>query len=451
MKSLTLALLAVVVGTLACQGLAGESRLRVYADVDRPVLLAGREETVIIKVGLSGIPGSWTTKRLPLNVCIVLDKSGSMRADAKMEKARQGAIEIVERLTESDILALVVYDTGPRVLIPAQHVWDKQALIDAISRISAGGNTALHGGVTYGAAEVQRNLSWRYENRIILLSDGLANVGPSATEDLACLGRSLAEEGITVTTIGVGLDYNEDLMTALASESGGNAYFAGSPGDLPEIFAEEIGEAMMIAARDIRIKVRCADGVHPLGILGRVGEIAGEVMSVAIKTLCGAGDRYALFEVRVPAGREGGSREVADVEIDYLDPSTNRRHDDHHKVTLAYDADQKTVEQMLNKQVIKETALTRMSEAKREAVALADRGEVQAACAVLDQGSLGLEKAAEQCDKDEEILGEAENCRSISVEIQANQGLTKGGRKSVVNEVYTQTTQQQYVPDEKKR
>jgi Ca-activated chloride channel family protein len=346
---------------------------------------------------------------------------------------------------------LVVYDCSPHIVIPAQHVRDKGALIEIISGIWAGGSTALHGGVSYGAAEVRRHLFWQYENRIILLSDGLANVGPSTTEALACLGRSLSEEGITVTTIGVGLDYNEDLMTALASESGGNAYFASSARDLPEIFAEEIGEAMTVVARDIWIRIRCADGVHPVGILGRVGEISGQLMSVAIKTLVGDNDRYALFEIQVPAGRTGSCREVAEVEVDYADPGTNKRQSDLRRVTLAYEGDDKIVDEKLNRQVVKETALTRMSEAKREAVKLADKGDHQAACAVIEAGAFQLEKAAEQCDKDKELLGEVANCRSISNEIGANDGLTRGGRKSVVNQVYTQTTQQVYVPDEKKK
>jgi Ca-activated chloride channel family protein len=449
MKRLIIGLVIAAAATLACQGSAADSRLRVYADLDRPVVLAGCEESVIIKVGLAGIPGAWIAERLPLNVCIVLDKSGSMATGSKMDRAKQGAIGIVERLTEADVLSVVVYDTTPRVLVWAQHVRDKEAIIDAISTVWASGNTALYGGVSYGAAEVRRNLSWKYENRIILLSDGLANVGPSSTGDLMLLGRSLTDEDITVTTIGVGLDYNEDLMTALAGESGGNAYFASSARDLPEIFSQEIGEAMRVAARDVIIRIRCADGVRPVGILGRVGEISGEIMSVAIRTLCGDKDKYALFEVRVPAGSAGRSREVAEVEIGYADPATNQRHTDLRKVTLAYEADRRVVDEKMNRQVVKETALTRVSEAKREAVSLADRGDVAAACAVMKQGAFELEKAAKQCDKDKEILGEAANCRSISDVIEANNGLTKGGRKSVVNQAYTQTTQQNYVPDAK--
>jgi Ca-activated chloride channel family protein len=450
MRPVMLAAVTAVMITLACQGLQADSRVRVYADLDRPVIMAGHNQTVTIKVGLAGIGGEWSARRIPLNVSIVLDKSGSMRSDAKMENARRGAIELVRRLEESDVLSLVVYDTVPRLVIPAQHVRNKQALIETISQICAGGNTALYGGVSYGAAEVRRYLSWEYENRIILLSDGLANVGPSTTEDLAYLGRSLAEEGITVTTIGVGLDYNEDLMTALANESGGNAYFASSARDLPEIFAEEIGEAMTLVARDIRIRVRCAGEVRPVGILGRVGEISGRMMSVVIETLCGKNDRYALFEVEVPAGRGGGRLDVAEIEIEYTDPFTNSRLNEVSRVTVAYDEDQELADQSINKQVVKETALNRMAEAKLQAVKLADIGDHKAACAVIAEGAFQLEKAAEQCDKDEEIMVEMENCRAISGEIEANEGLTKHGRKSLVNQVYTQTTQQAYVPDDRK-
>jgi len=299
MRRLVVVLATAVAAILACQSCAAEPRVKVYTDVDRPTVLAGRDETVMIKVGLAGIADA-CHRRAPLNVALVLDKSGSMGSEAKMANAKRGAIEVVERLTSDDVLALVLYDTGPRVVIPAQPVRDKEYLIDIISSITPGGRTALYGGVALGAAEVRSHLSWEYENRIILLSDGLANVGPSSTRDLARLGCDLAEDGITVTTIGVGTDYNEDLMTALADRSGGNSYFAATSGDLPTIFAEEIGEAMNVAARNVRIRVYCTGGARPVSIPGRGGEISGQTMTVTIGKVYGENDKYALFEIQVP-------------------------------------------------------------------------------------------------------------------------------------------------------
>ncbi|MGD9141961.1 MAG: VWA domain-containing protein, partial [bacterium] len=239
MKRIAFVIALSLAGILASGCIQAEDRVSVFSEVDKPVVLAGSDERVVIKVGLKGLTMPVMPDRLPLNLAIVLDRSGSMRHYDKMENARLGAIEIIERLSEEDIISLIVYSDRPQVIVPAQPVRDKQALIEIVSGIYAGGSTALYGGVAYGAGQVRRNMSWEYVNRVILLSDGLANVGPSSTGALASLGRQLESEGITVTTIGVGLDYNEDLMTALAAESGGNAYFASTGRELPTIFAEE--------------------------------------------------------------------------------------------------------------------------------------------------------------------------------------------------------------------
>ncbi len=436
------------VAFMACGCLQAQSRVRVYADTDKPLVLSDRAERVIVKVGIEGLRVPVMSERIPLNVAIVLDKSGSMASDRKMENARRGATEIVERLGEGDIISLIVYDNHPRVVIPAQRVKDKDALIETISTIYAGGSTALYGGVTLGAVQVRRNISWKYINRIILLSDGLANVGPQSTGELARLGRSLGGEGITVTTIGVGLDYNEDLMTALAARSGGNSYFASSGHELPKIFAEEIGEAMTVVARDIRIRLRCPDGMRPIGIVGREGELEGQTMSVTVGELYGENTKFALFEVEVPANEAGKHLEIAQVAVEYSDPYTNEKSEDNLSVAVTYERDEDAVRSEQDKVITKEAALAKASEAKREAVGLADKGRYEAAAGVLRANALVLEKVAEECDNDAEVLIEAEKCEEISSDIKVNAGFTRYLRKRVVNEVYTQTTQQGYVSDD---
>jgi Ca-activated chloride channel family protein len=327
-------------------------------------------------------------------------------------------------------------------------VRDKDALIETIASVYSGGSTALYGGVTLGAIQVRRNLSWKYVNRVILLSDGLANVGPQTTEELAYLGRSLGDEGITVTTIGVGLDYNEDLMTALAARSGGNSYFASSGSELPRIFAEEIGEAMTVVARDIRIRVMCPEGMKPIGVIGREGEIKGQMMSTTVGELYGENEKFALFEVEVPEESAGKIRDIAEVSVEYADPYTNEQKKDNLNLTVTFHDDEEVVRDETNTGIVKEAALAKASEAKREAVKLADEGNFKDAAAIMGQSALSLEKAALECDNDAEMLEEASECEIISYDVTANEGFTKYQRKKVVNRIHTQTTQQGFVSED---
>jgi Ca-activated chloride channel family protein len=107
--------------------------------------------------------------------------------------------------------------------------------------------------------------------------DGLANIGPSSTEDLASLGRKLARREMTITTIGLGLDYDEDIMTSLAAESGGNAYFARTPEHLAYIFRRDIEDAITLSWRHVRVTITCEGEAHPIRAIGRDGEAKKDV------------------------------------------------------------------------------------------------------------------------------------------------------------------------------
>ncbi len=443
MKRLILCLL--VAGLCFClSSRAGTpSRIRVYTGLDKPVVLAGSEGEVVLKVGLTAVPAELESVRLPINLAIVLDKSGSMSSNDKMENAKQGAIEIIERLSRDDIVSVIIYDNSPRVLVSAQPLKNKDKIIRLIKSIRANGSTALYGGVTLGAQEVREYFSGEYLNRIILLSDGLANVGPQSTEELAHLGIMLNKEEISVTTIGVGVDYNEDLMTALAQKGGGNAYFAYNSDELPKIFAEEIGEAMTVSARKVKIRVDCLTA-RPLDVIGREGRVGEKEMEVTIGTLYAKNDKYALFSLEVGPQKKGKVVKVARVYVEYVDPFNNRKQSLQQNVTLTCTKDKNLVEESRDRSILKDFALTRTSEIKSEAVRLADKGKYDEAAKILKTQSIELEKVSRECDNDKDILKEAENCEEISGKVNAHKGFSRSQRKQALNEWFSQTGQQGY-------
>jgi Ca-activated chloride channel family protein len=138
-------------------------------------------------------------KRTPANVALVIDRSGSMQGD-KIRQAREAAIEAVGRLNGNDIISIVAYDDTVDVLVPATKASDIAVIKNGIRKIKADGSTALFAGVSKCAAEVCKFLARDRVNRIILLSDGMANVGPDSPGALGDLGASLAKEGISVTS-----------------------------------------------------------------------------------------------------------------------------------------------------------------------------------------------------------------------------------------------------------
>src|SRR5208337_738337 len=312
----TLLVLGLATG-LAVSLSAGET-LHLNLVPDREVLLNGSPQEVVVKIDLSAIADRQKHRRTPLNLAVVLDKSGSMTG-AKLEKTKQAAQLLVDRLAPDDVFSLVIFSDEARVLVPAQRVEDKDALKEKIGSIEAGGSTALYAGVKAGAHQIQEYFSSRRINRVILLSDGLANVGPSSPRELRRLGHELAESGISVTTIGVGDDYNEDLMAGLAEASDANYYYVQDTEKLPEIFAKELGELLTVAARDVRIEITCPDGVEPIGFIGRSEKFEDRRATVNLSQFTLGQGRYLFLRCRVTRPEP----EVAHVKVSYTDELDN--------------------------------------------------------------------------------------------------------------------------------
>ena len=379
---------------LVCGALAAES-VAVRIDVDRAVLPAGTTEKAIVKIALDAMRLARRDSRPPVNLALVIDRSGSMSGD-KIAKAREAALEAVDRLGADDIVSLVVYDNVIETLVPAERVGDGRRLRDAICGIQARGGTALHGGVMRGAAEVRRNLEdRRYINRVILLSDGLANVGPSSPEELGRLGASLMRDGISVTTIGLGLGFNEDLMTRLAQRSDGNTYFVEHSSDLARIFTAELGDVMNVIARRVVIEIDFPRGVRPICFVGRDGTIRGQRAELTLNQLYGGQEKFALIEVEVSPEKAGAEREIARARVSYDDAMNQKTATVSAKRNVQFSASNAVVVKSADHKVQADYAANSLALAKDEAVALVDAGRRDAAATVLRERAQALRKTAD--------------------------------------------------------
>ena len=299
----------------------GAEQLRVDVKLAKPYLLAGEKQTTYVKVGLTGLPIKGTGERAPVNLAIVLDRSGSMAGD-KLRKAKDAALASVDRLGPNDIVSVIAYDDTVEVLVPATKLTERASVRAAIERLTPGGQTALFAGVSKGAAEVRKFADRQRINRVLLLSDGQANVGPSSPAELGNIGASLIKEGISVTTFGLGLGYNEDLMAQLARRSDGNHYFIEHSADLARRFGHEFDDVLSVAAKEVAVQITCGDGIRPVRVLGREADITGQVVKTYLNQIYGEQEKYVLLEVEVPVGRAGTERSVASVDVSYVDMGT---------------------------------------------------------------------------------------------------------------------------------
>jgi len=415
-------------GLLTAANLFGGQTLNLKLVPERELLVRNRPQEIVIKIDLSTITGQRDGHRTPLNLAVVLDRSGSM-AGAKLEKAKQAAMLLVDRLAPDDVFSFIVYSDDARVLVPAQRVDDKDALKEKIRRIDADGSTALYAGVKRGASEIDEYFSNKRINRVILLSDGLANIGPSSPRELRRLGRDLAAHGISVTTIGVGDDYNEDLMAGLAESSDANYYYVKDTEKLPEIFAKELGELLAVAARDVRIEVVCPDGVTPLGFIGRTEKFEGQKATVNLSQFTAGQDRYLMMRCRI----NGDQPEVARVRLDYIDELANGTSQSANDVLkVRFTADEKVADKSVNTAVFAEKELMLTAVAKDQAMEEADAGNYKKAASILTAQKVELSQsyAAAPAAVQSQIRSETNNLDDFAG--QLNAGSYGGGTRKLM-------------------
>jgi Ca-activated chloride channel family protein len=370
----------------------------VSVQTDKPILQADEKQTAYVRIGLTGCPEREKKERVPVNVAIVIDKSGSMSSDRKIENAKEAALLAVDKLDCSDILSVVAYNHEVEVLVPATKLTDKRSVREEIRRLNADGTTALYAGVQKGADEVRKFLVRQRVNRIVLISDGLANVGPAGPDQLGRLGCQLAEEGISVTTIGLGLGYNEDLMSKLAFTSDGGHYFAQQSCDLTEIFDKEFARTLSVVAQKVQIEIICGEGLRPVRILGREGQIKDRTVTLDIQNIYGNHEKFVILEVELPAHTEGKIRELACVRVNYLDMETDTAKKTDGVVDVRFSNSKDDVKKNLNKRVTADVVELLAVERNEMAMKLRDQGKIEQARQALNDNVVYLQAAAKDYD-----------------------------------------------------
>ena len=388
---------------------ASARQVKLEVAMAEPLILAGKKNTTFLKVGLTGFDFTKDSEdRAPVNVAIVLDKSGSMDGE-KIIKAREAAKMAIQRLNENDIVSVVLYDSTVRVIVPSTKVSDKEAICAQIDRITANGSTALFAGVSKGAAEIRKFISKERVNRVLLLSDGQANIGPKSPGALGELGGSLIKDGISVSTIGLGSGYNEDLMFKLADRSDGNHAFAENGVDLVRIFDAEFGEILSVVAQEVLVKIECSEGVRPVRVIGRDAEISGATATVLLNQLYSGQEKYIVMEVEVPAGRAKTTRQVAGVELSYANMATNTTDTLASTVAVRFTDVKNEVAENTNKKVMASCILQVGTMENDRALALRDAGKIEEARQVLLGNGIRLQAEGQRWGSNDLSLYGARN------------------------------------------
>jgi Ca-activated chloride channel family protein len=347
--------------------------------------------------------------RSPLHLALVIDRSGSMQGD-KIETTKDCAAFLARRLAPTDELALVTYNDVVQFLAPAAPVGQmRQTLLQRIAGIRAHGQTNLSAGWMKGVEALQATKE-EGPRKVLLLSDGLANVGFTDQPTLVEMARNAAEKGVGTTTIGFGADFAEELLTGMADAGRGNAYFAETPEQAPGIFQQEFEGLLNTVVQNVSVEIRPSPEVQMVRVLNEypATEVPGGVQ-LQLGDAFAEERRRVVFELHIPELARLGVAKVADVVVRYVAVGEGIAA---HELTLPITVNMVTADEAAageaDVEVVEEVLVQKAAKAQEEARKKADEGDWEGAKKLLASSAEALRKMAPGSKRSEELEQQAE-------------------------------------------
>lgn len=390
-------------------GPAAGGAVKVRAQLQSSHVLVGSSEAhMAITVRAPDSPDG--VARPPLNLAIVIDRSGSMSGE-KLDHAKLAARQLIGRLEPTDRFSVVAYGSDVDVVFPSRLASPsaKDSAFGAIDAIYDDGGTNLSGGLVAGRDEVLPHRGAELVSRVVLISDGMANEGISDRARLVELARATTERGVSITTVGVGLDFDEHTMTALAVAGAGSYYFVESSAALAKIFDDELKKVGATAATEVKVALSPADGIQILEAYGYDIVREGDRAIISVADLHAGETRKVVLRLHVEAAK-AGAIDIADVEVSY------RKVDDgSHQVVAMHSRAEATrstqaVLEGRDKDATLHVERARTARAINQATELYERGDFAAAQRVLDSRKREAKAIAGDmgfAELDEEVTGAA--------------------------------------------
>jgi Ca-activated chloride channel homolog len=298
-----------------------EGKLRLDGRLGHAVLPGQQASETFVLVEVGAPQTTAVEARAPVSLSIVIDRSGSMKGK-RLTNAVAAARGMLSRLRPDDTISLVAYDDRAELLVAPTTVdrIDRLGFERVLADIRGSGHTCISCGLDLARAQVQRRAG--AINRILLLSDGVANRGLTTVAELRLLGDVARQEQTSVSSIGVDLDYDERSLFAVSQASNGHHYFVEDPSGLPAVFEREAANLVGTVADRVDVAVELAAGVELVEVVARGHRREGSRVVLSFGSFNAGEDKSALLRVRVAPG--AGDRAVADVRLAYRDLTADR-------------------------------------------------------------------------------------------------------------------------------
>ena len=350
----------------------------------RPAVAADGASTLdlLLTIATPELPAGQVQPRPPLNLALVIDRSGSM-AGRKLSYARKAARFLAGELTTRDRLAIVTFDGEVQVVVPSTPVADPLAFIAAINTIHSGGCTALFDGWLAGAMQVAEHLEPNALNRVLLLSDGQANEGLTNTAEIAAKVAGLTAKGISTSAFGLGDGFDEDLMGAMATSGDGTLAFIESPGQLDDLYASELQGLANTLGKRVSIGIRTKHGAELVDVLNDLD--ATKAGNYRLPNLRAGQELNVGVRLQLTAWMP--NQEIASVRLAWDAPGSAERQALIEHLTLPVKEAAELAGLNTDMAVAEQFALLEANRARRLAIEQLDLGDIEAAETSLDRAT----------------------------------------------------------------
>ncbi len=272
--------------------------------------------------------GSFEGKKLarpPVNLSLVLDKSGSMEG-RPLEQVKEACRQVIDKLGPADTLSVVTFAEGVDVVLAQSPVTRKELLKAQLDLIRARGTTNLFGGMVAGANQLGMVKAPTHLSRIVLLTDGEANEGVTEYGEIIAKARQISGDGISVSTIGVGIEYNEELMKGVAKNTLGNYYYIEQVSDIPRVFEEELASLFEVIAKNIRLSLKFSKGVSLSKFYGKEVELLNGACETSLPDLIAGRTQNQLIRLSFSPHLEARFRVLkAELSYEYIGQTDRMR------------------------------------------------------------------------------------------------------------------------------
>ena len=427
------ALLLIASAALFAASGAGEAAtptgpLAVQVAWDNPQVEAGQPGERMLELLVSAPQLSRSGEHpapMPLNLALVIDTSGSMAQEGKLAIVKTALHRMLDRLRPGDRFALVSYDSSARVCLPSEPVEDMQRARQVIDALQPSGSTNMAAGLAEGYRQIRRNFNATGINRVFLLSDGLANVGETSPARLAASVEEESRSGISLSSFGVGVEFNEVLMAELSERGRGMYYYIDEPARIEELLGQAFGSTQQVAAKDVELTLTLNPRVFVTTIFANSYQHQGQSLTMQAGDLSAGERRRIQLRISIPASA-AGTVEIGQVRIRYQQPGEAVPVTISEPLRLRAGTYGAEIDSARDWQLTERTQVFEANYTRDRAAEIFERGEVTTAKAMLQESLHNLSRAQVRGEK---VMRELEATRQYLQSLEQQLDATERGKR----------------------